>query len=157
MARFSSTSLSVPAALAKGVSAWKEKSFAIVIRATERRLTGVDLNKITGASLASVKSESGLEPMGFRLLTTHGPLIAQMVGHGGFTIFPVKAQALRFVINGQVIFAKRATIPPRKPVTVFDNVIEESLPQVTRIYEREMLGAINQLFPNIVIRTSVQS
>ena len=67
-------------------------------------------------------------------------------GHGGYTVTPDTAEALRFEIDGTVVYAQKAEIPPRDGVWYLKRAVEEHRTDHPRNIGSEYQHALTQIF-----------
>lgn len=159
MGQFNNSSLTVPESFARAIASWRGVAFAAVIARVEKNMTGPMLNRRTGATLANVRSNSGLIPLGFQLKTTNPALIARLKGspRKGFFVAPVKASALSWISGGTRVFSKGHFIPPWKfpQLEIFDDSISQESATITKLLETRIIKATSDLFPSVRLRFQV--
>lgn len=171
MAQFSGNSLSVPRAFADAVVRWRRAQFPAMMREVIANLTGRMMKRQSGKTLANVISKSRELPLGFKVATTSPSLIAWMEGsrRKGFWVFPKGrqvlrrtrtgfttrarkgARALRFVVNGRVVFSAGHYIPPwrfRPTRPVIENAFQRRQERMLAGWGREAQIAMKELFPD---------
>lgn len=101
----------------------------VVVRRAQLNLTGPILRVRTGRLRASLVSR--VEPHGRSWQARVGtPVRYGRVHEFGATIVPRRARVLRFEVEGQRVFARRAVIPARRWL---QRSMREAIPEIRRV------------------------
>lgn len=82
----------------------------------------------------------------YEILYTEDYAAAVETGHKTYTVRPVNAEALRFEVNGVVVYAQKADIPETEGVWYLKRAVEENRESVPRNISAEFNHAANQIF-----------